>query len=314
MPARNLAPPVASPATSMTNASKGQRRCRRQRRDRGRRLCILFAPVVAALTQGSGERQASAQDLRYSGPVDVAITSGGLGAWIASEDLRVELVPRHCRWCDRDTSGDDTLNALDREVRRLRWRRTDAADTLSSAIAFVATPLAAGGFSAVAAMHDGRSRDVGTNVLLVSEVGALAADLNQLVKFVVVRERPDAHALALSGSNAHLTSVDDNLSFYSGHASEAVSLAVAAGTVASLRGYRLAPLVWGTSLPLALGAGYLRLAADRHYCTDVIVGVVVGVALGALVPVLFHSPEPGPLSAPGRSTSQAYVVGYSGVL
>jgi hypothetical protein len=105
------------------------------------------------------------------------------------------------------------------------------------------------------------------------------------VRRAIVRPR-DLHRF-----KAPRASERDDLSFYSGHTTEAVSLAVAAGTVASLRGYRLAPLVWGTSLPVALVTGYLRIAADRHYFTDVLVGAVAGAAVGFLVPYLFHRPD-----------------------
>lgn len=62
----------------------------------------------------------------------------------------------------------------------------------------------------------------------------------------------------------------------------------ATGTVAPLRGYRWAPLAWAVGLPLAASTAYLRLAADRHYLTDVLVGGAVGTTVGALVPLLFH--------------------------
>ena len=108
------------------------------------------------------------------------------------------------------------------------------------------------------------------------------------------------------------TSVDDDLSFYSGHTTEAVSLAVAAGTVSSLRGYRLAPLVWSAGLPIALTSGYLRIAGDRHYFTDVLVGAIAGASVGLLVPYVFHRPEGGAEATPG-STGQASVLAFSGV-
>jgi membrane-associated phospholipid phosphatase len=68
----------------------------------------------------------------------------------------------------------------------------------------------------------------------------------------------------------------------------AFSTAVAAGTVATMRGYRGAPYVWALGLPLALLSGYLRIAADRHYVSDVLVGAALGSAFGALTPWLMH--------------------------
>ena len=37
-----------------------------------------------------------------------------------------------------------------------------------------------------------------------------------------------------------------------------------------------------------MATGYLRIASDRHYFTDVMAGAVVGTAVGVGVPFLFH--------------------------
>ncbi len=55
-----------------------------------------------------------------------------------------------------------------------------------------------------------------------------------------------------------------------------------------MRGYRLASVVWATSLPMAAATGYLRIAADKHYLTDVLTGALIGSAVGFLVPFAFH--------------------------
>ncbi|MDB4987793.1 MAG: hypothetical protein JWN04_2971, partial [Myxococcaceae bacterium] len=47
-----------------------------------------------------------------------------------------------------------------------------------------------------------------------------------------------------------------------------------------------APLIWALGVPLAALTGYLRLAADKHYFTDVLTGALVGSAVGFLVPWL----------------------------
>ena len=57
-----------------------------------------------------------------------------------------------------------------------------------------------------------------------------------------------------------------------------------------MRGYRIAPGVWGTGLTVAVGAGWLRIAADKHYATDVLVGMLAGSAVGVALPLLFHGP------------------------
>ena len=50
------------------------------------------------------------------------------------------------------------------------------------------------------------------------------------------------------------------------------------------------PFSWAAGLPLAALTGYLRIAADRHYLSDVLVGAGAGTLFGTLVPRLLHSP------------------------
>jgi membrane-associated phospholipid phosphatase len=128
--------------------------------------------------------------------------------------------------------------------------------------------------------------------------------VTQLVKITAGRQRPYAHYRT---EPAPLTQ-EDNLSFPSGHTALTVSLAVGAGLVAQRRGYRLAPVIWTSGLAIAAATGYLRMAADRHYLTDVLSGAAVGALGGALIPWLTGSlpahaavvPQPGGLALAGR--------------
>ncbi len=45
-------------------------------------------------------------------------------------------------------------------------------------------------------------------------------------------------------------------------------------------------------MPLAVSVPYFRMAADRHYLTDVLVGAAVGTAVGIGVPLAFHGRVP----------------------
>ena len=58
-----------------------------------------------------------------------------------------------------------------------------------------------------------------------------------------------------------------------------------------MRNYRLAPLIWAEGLAVAATTGYLRIAADKHYFSDVLSGALIGSAVGFMVPYLFHPPS-----------------------
>ena len=129
------------------------------------------------------------------------------------------------------------------------------------------------------------------DMLVIAEAALLTADLNQLVKYTLGRERPFVHRLEDDDKSQTKHPSDNNLSFYSAHTSISFSVVTAAATVATMRGYKGAPLVWALGRPLAAFTGYLRIAADRHYLSDVLVGAVLGSAVGVLAPLLLHGPR-----------------------
>jgi membrane-associated phospholipid phosphatase len=259
------------------------------------RLRALVAAAGVALCQCLASAPAIAQtrQLRWDPAVDVTVTIGGAAAWIASEVLKGDLAPSHCRWCE--------VNAVDADARAaMIWRDTSSADSVSNITGFILAPVAAIGLDALAAAHEGAVGNVPEDALLVTEAGVIAADVNQLTKMLVGRERPFVHALAPEQKGSTPQPSDNNLSFFSGHTTEAFALAAASGTIGTLRGYRWAPLAWGVGGAAAATTAYLRIAADKHWLTDVLVGMVVGAGIGFAVPYFFH---PAVTDSPSSSSA-----------
>jgi membrane-associated phospholipid phosphatase len=232
---------------------------------------MIRAIVAAALVLASAPAAADpASEARTQ--LHVAIVLGGTLLYVASETvLKEPLSPDRCRWCSE--------NALDANVSDvLRWSDGDVASRLSDVVAFGATPLVSGGLLAIAG--HGESRWIADG-LAVAESAVATGLVTQLVKVTAGRRRA---FVELDGT----PTVEDNLSFFSGHTSLAFAIATSAGTVASMRGDRLAPWIWASGLTLAATVGYLRLAADHHWLTDVATGAAVGAAIGVAVPRLFH--------------------------
>lgn len=106
-----------------------------------------------------------------------------------------------------------------------------------------------------------------------------------------VRERPDTTECRRQHPDG-VGCQPDTEAFWSGHTSIA---AASAGLVCANHHYM--PL-WGNPLAdagacalaatSALVTGVTRLAADRHYATDVMMGLAVGFGFGFAVPVLLH--------------------------
>ncbi len=252
---------------------------------------LLLALSLAAL--GPAPARAEPHPLRHDAAADGALAAGGWLLYLSSELAKEHLAPSRCRFC-----GTNALDAGARDL--LVWDDGDGARHASNLFAFALLPAGMAAHQLLAARGEGDVEAGFVDVLLVAEAAALAMDLNQLVKFAVGRQRPFVR-YGTAPEAERRPDPDDNLSFYSGHTTFTFALAAAAGTVSDLRGYDSAPWVWGVGLGLAATTGYFRIAADRHYLTDVLVGAAVGTAVGIALPRALHGREGGGGTAPAPS-------------
>jgi membrane-associated phospholipid phosphatase len=247
-------------------------------------LGVLFVVLLVPETA-----RAQVHELKHDVATDLVVTATAMTLIVGAELAKPGLALPRCKWCDREEDGSDGLNGVDRGVRSaLEWNDTLTAARAADGMAFLAAPAVAWVGLTAAAANDRTGDKAPVDILLSAEALGVAGVLNEVVKFSVSRERPFVHALSPADKAKTPHPSDNNLSFYSGHTGLTFNLATSSGTIASLRGYRLAPVVWASTLTIAATTGYLRIAADKHYFTDVIVGMLVGGAIGAAVPLLFH--------------------------
>ncbi len=226
--------------------------------------------------------------LRYRLAVDIPITAVAASTWLLIDVFRKQLAPEDCRWCQSE-NGMPRINGVDNAVSdALRWEDQGKADNLSALTGYVLTPALTLGMNSLVGYADGARGQLAIDGMVIVESVAISAMTTSLTKITFGRERPYAARLPEAEKPLVLGAADNNLSFYSGHTSFTFSLAVASGTVATMRGYKYAPLVWISGLGMATTTGYLRIAADRHFFTDVLVGAVMGSAIGFSVPYFFH--------------------------
>ena len=264
-------------------------------RSRSRRRGQVAALVTVALVCSTvSTAHAEENALRYDWRVDGAITAAAFAFWGGTQLFESRLAPAECRWC--------APGSLDASVRgTLRWNDTSAANLASNLGAYLFVPLTSLGLLALDAHREGRQGELPGDGLVIAEAVALNGALTQIVKFAAGRERPFVNALPADQKPLTAHPADNNVSFYSSHTSFAFSLAVSTATVASMRRYRWAGAIWAVGLAGAATVGYLRIAADQHYFTDVLVGAAAGSAIGFAVPYGFHrgagalavSPAPG---------------------
>jgi membrane-associated phospholipid phosphatase len=252
----------------------------RRRRSAVWRVTSCASLVLLVELQASAAL-AETHALRWSPPTDIAVTSGAALAWLASDAFATSINPAACRWC--------AVDGVDHQVRDvLVWRDTALADTLSDISGFVLVPLVTLGANELAAAESGAGQNFGEDVVLVMEAAVLAEDVTSLTKLVVGRERPFVHVRPPALKRATPWPSDNDMSFFSGHTSGAFAVASAATAVSVMRGYRSAPWTAAIGGGLAATTAYLRIAADEHWLTDVLVGAAVGAGLGVAIPAAFH--------------------------
>lgn len=234
----------------------------------------VFAWVLLIAATAAAHAAPAVDDTREA---HVGAMVGGSAIYLGVEFIaKPYLVPDACRICEPPAVDAAVSDAL-------RWQHTEAANLFSTVIGYAGAPLYAMAMNLAFSPADRRRRlDDATPVL---EAGISIGLLHHLVKFTVGRQRPFVHHAA---PGTHVVDDDDNASLFSGHTGLAFAVATAGGVVAHERHYGSEPWIWTGGFVIAATTGYLRIAADKHWFTDVAIGAVVGVGMGLAIPLLLH--------------------------
>ncbi|MFO0760834.1 MAG: phosphatase PAP2 family protein [Byssovorax sp.] len=157
----------------------------------------------------------------------------------------------------------------------------------------IAYPLLAPPLLAYARGRPISGRDAFAMSMIDAEVLSLTAFTQAGVSALVGRERPFGRTCPAGAdpSRPECASSDRYRSFFSGHTSMSFA---AAGLSCShhlnlhILGPVGDPLACATSMIFAATTGVLRIAGDKHYFSDVLVGAAFGSAIGLGVPWLLH--------------------------
>jgi membrane-associated phospholipid phosphatase len=246
------------------------------------RLAVLLAVVAmpaAARAQATGP---APPDVSWSR--DAAITAVALsGAALAT------VIP-----VDRTTLWQRQLLPIDD---RLKGRLSSSAAHTSDVLAAVNVVMP---FGLLVGQGGGLGDVNNRRLLLYSESIAVSIFLNGITKHLVGRPRPYAYSAdPLVHAYGDAEGIDSHLSFFSGHAAITFTASVAGaylyGQASTDRNTRAA--VWAFELALAGATADLRTRAGKHFYSDVIVGALVGAAVGFAVPRLHGGPTYTPSAA-----------------
>ncbi len=137
------------------------------------------------------------------------------------------------------------------------------------------------------------SPDAGTQMFWIgANALGLSLFVNTVAKYAFRRERPGDGACYDSDDPDCPT--EETVSFYSGHTAAAFSAAGVLCNNAFFIDVYTSTDAWtnyiacGSTAVLAGFTGALRIAANKHYFTDVLTGAVVGAGIGFLYPWLAH--------------------------
>lgn len=203
---------------------------------------------------------------------DWIVTSVALAGWYSGFRARASVIAMACGE-NPSSCHPNSLNPLD------RWGLVRDYDWLSDHLSYwtqdASAVLALGVFFLLAPAR----RVAWTHVLLLLQSTFINGALLEAIRLLVQRPRPFVYVdpTAQGWAHAHYTS------FYSGH----TSFAALAGTCAVLASLDARPvtrrLVTALAVLLAASTGLLRVAASRHFITDVIFGAAAGLAVAVAV-------------------------------
>jgi membrane-associated phospholipid phosphatase len=135
----------------------------------------------------------------------------------------------------------------------------------------------------------------GDRLLLYGEALAVNVAVFEGAKHLVQRPRPYLYSKSPEVARYAAEQGDDAYqSFYSGHAATAFCAATAgaylAGVSTTSSGARA--LAWGGGFAVAAAAANLRVRAGKHFYSDVVIGAIIGTAIGYVVPALHADKAP----------------------
>ena len=212
------------------------------------------------------------------------VAAGALGAALLTVQFAVPA-PTVPKWTDQngfDNAIRSVLRVSSEGGRQAMGYTSDALVYLLIAAPFLNATLVAG------VEHE--RWDVGWRLMVLdAQAILLATTITISIQKAVARERPFVQECRTNPSLKDCSSGGQNQSFPSGHTTAAFA---AVALECFHHGYLdtshtgWAAAVCPLTVVAAIGTGILRIAADRHWATDIIAGAAIGGLVGYAIPAL----------------------------
>lgn len=180
----------------------------------------------------------------------------------------MQVETKTCNWCGP--------NAFDEYIgRSFTAKNSKLFDGMGDAMVYGVLPLmASAGIGLVSESFSVFARDF----LIVVSTLAFTSFLTEVAKISFARQRPET-ALGYASPNEQ-----SNRSFWSGHTSLAFAMLSSTSTLVLMRKPSWGPYYVAISALAAGFVGYSRIAAAKHWATDVLMGMAIGTAAGVVMP------------------------------
>lgn len=259
-----------------------------------RRLLALWLAAICQLLPASGLSQARRDQAAPEHPLwqdswpTVSWLEAGatMAAGAATLALALRGPSRQSRWQGGILFDEDVRSALRLESASHREQARSIGD-----VTYFAAPLIPLLIDPLVAWSHGDGKAARNMAWIGLEAFSYSGLLSFASTSISARERPDSSECLRHNADGSGCAVDTE-SFWSGHST---ITATSAGVVCA--NHRYMPL-WGhpvadasacaVAVGSALTTAVSRVAADRHYATDVLVGMGLGFGVGYAVPVLLH--------------------------
>lgn len=219
------------------------------------------------------------QPFELDRPMDISLSIGALALATSSYVISLQVEPLTST--QLQGLNPASISNVDRSATN-KWRPRVARTSDVLLIVGMLSP------TALLASNQVRS-DIGLHVLMGAETFFLTYGLTQTAKVMILRNRPltyiesaDPELLALQMKS------DARFSFFSGHSSMTATMCWYTATVfdAQYPNSAARPYIWAAAAALPGVVGWMRVRSGKHFPTDVIVGYLVGAAIGWGIPKL----------------------------
>jgi membrane-associated phospholipid phosphatase len=251
-------------------------------------LAVLsLAPTSAFAQAEEPHRLRWHSDWRRVNGVEYALTSGLFATFMAVWFLPPLEDALWSRPVLLDAATRRTFRARTRGGRNTAGRVSDVLAALSYLPPLLVDPMVVAGI-------DDRNPDVAWQLFVISTQSyAITITLNHASKHIFARQRPYAFACTRDSKYSDdCKNADRFRSFYSGHSAvtaTSAGLICAHHTHVPLYGGGNADrLTCAAALAGMLTTGALRVVADKHWNSDVLVGHLLGLSIGYLLPTLLY--------------------------